>query len=104
MGGKQNVKKHFYILPFSFFFLLFSAGRLRGFLKLAEIYTEAGLPPGVFNVVQGARDTCSALISHPHVAKVSLTGSVETGKVVLGHSAKDLKKVTTFLNSISDQV
>ncbi|MEM7359142.1 MAG: betaine-aldehyde dehydrogenase [Pseudomonadota bacterium] len=70
-------------------------------LKLAEIYSEAGLPPGVFNVVQGARDTGSALISHPHVAKVSLTGSVETGKVVLGHSAKDLKKVTLELGGKS---
>ena len=66
-------------------------------LKLAEIYSEAGLPDGVFNVVQGARDTGAALINHKDVAKVTLTGSVETGKVVMAHSAQDLKKVTLEL-------
>ncbi len=70
-------------------------------LQLAEIYSEAGLPPGVFNVVQGAADTGAALISHPDVAKVTLTGSVETGKIVLAHSASDLKKVTLELGGKS---
>jgi betaine-aldehyde dehydrogenase len=70
-------------------------------LKLAEIYTEAGLPPGAFNVVQGGRDTGAALISHPDVAKVTLTGSVETGKVVMAHAARDLKKVTLELGGKS---
>ena len=70
-------------------------------LQLAEIYTEAGLPPGVFNVVQGAADTGAALINHPDVAKVTLTGSVETGKIVLAHSANDLKKVTLELGGKS---
>ena len=70
-------------------------------LQLAEIYSEAGLPPGVFNVVQGAADTGAALINHPDVAKVTLTGSVETGKIVLAHSATDLKKVTLELGGKS---
>lgn len=70
-------------------------------LKLAEIYTEAGLPDGVFNVVQGARDTGSALISHKDVSKITLTGSVETGKTVMAHSARDLKKVTLELGGKS---
>ena len=70
-------------------------------LQLAEIYSEAGLPAGVFNVVQGAADTGAALISHPDVAKVTLTGSVETGKIVLAHSAKELKKVTLELGGKS---
>lgn len=70
-------------------------------LKLAEIYTEAGLPPGVFNVVQGGRECGSALISHPDVAKVTLTGSVETGKIVMAHAARDLKKVTLELGGKS---
>jgi betaine-aldehyde dehydrogenase len=70
-------------------------------LKLAEIYTEAGLPDGVFNVVQGAGSTGSALISHKDVSKVTLTGSVETGKIVMAHSAKDLKKVTLELGGKS---
>ena len=49
-------------------------------LKLAEILTEAGLPDGTFNVVQGAGDVGAALVGHPAVAKVSVTGSVPTGE------------------------
>ncbi|NIS91250.1 MAG: betaine-aldehyde dehydrogenase [Woeseiaceae bacterium] len=70
-------------------------------LRLAEIYTEAGLPAGVFNVVQGAAGTGSALVSHPGVAKVTLTGSVETGKIVLEQAARELKKVTLELGGKS---
>lgn len=70
-------------------------------LKLAEIYSEAGLPPGVFNVVQGARETGAALVAHPDVAKVTLTGSVATGKLVMAQAAKDLKKVTLELGGKS---
>jgi betaine-aldehyde dehydrogenase len=49
-------------------------------LKLAEILVEAGAPPGVFNVIQGAGEVGAALVSDPRVAKVSLTGSVPTGR------------------------
>ncbi len=70
-------------------------------LKLAEIYSEAGLPPGVFNVVQGAAGTGAALVRHPDVAKVTLTGSVETGKIVMAEAARDLKKVTLELGGKS---
>jgi betaine-aldehyde dehydrogenase len=70
-------------------------------LKLAEIYTEAGLPPGVFNVVQGATDTGAALVGHRDVAKVTLTGSVETGKIVMARAARDLKKITVELGGKS---
>lgn len=70
-------------------------------LKLAEIYMEAGLPPGVFNVLQGDASTGAALVEHPDVAKVTLTGSVETGKTVMGAAAKSLKKVTLELGGKS---
>ena len=70
-------------------------------LKLAEIYSEAGLPDGVFNVVQGARETGAALVSHRDVAKVTLTGSVPTGKAVMAQAAQDLKKVTLELGGKS---
>ena len=49
---------------------------------LAEIYKEAGVPEGLFCVVQGGADTGSLLCHHPGVAKVSFTGSVPTGKKV----------------------
>lgn len=51
-------------------------------LLLAEIYTEAGMPPGLFNVVQGGAATGQLLCQHPDVAKVSFTGSVPTGMKV----------------------
>lgn len=49
---------------------------------LAEIYMQAGVPVGLFNVVQGAQETGALLCQHPAVAKVSFTGSVQTGKKV----------------------
>lgn len=70
-------------------------------LQLAEIYTEAGLPAGVFNVVQGAATTGSLLVNHPDVAKVTLTGSVATGKAVMADASKGLKKVTLELGGKS---
>lgn len=51
-------------------------------LLLAEIYTEAGVPPGLFNVVQGGAATGQFLCRHGDVAKVSFTGSVPTGMKV----------------------
>ena len=70
-------------------------------LRLAEIYTEAGLPDGVFNVVQGDHRTGEALVSHPGVAKVSLTGEVGTGKLVMANAASTLKNVTLELGGKS---
>ena len=70
-------------------------------LKLAEIYTEAGLPAGVFNVIQGDHRTGEALVAHPGVAKVSLTGEVGTGKIVMANAATTLKQVTLELGGKS---
>ena len=70
-------------------------------LKLAEIYTEAGLPDGVFNVVQGFGETGRALVRHPAIAKVSLTGEVGTGKKVMADAAETLKAVTLELGGKS---
>ncbi len=70
-------------------------------LALAEIYTEAGLPPGLFNVVQGFGDVGTALVSHPAVAKVSLTGSVPTGSRVLALAGSHMKHATMELGGKS---
>lgn len=72
-----------------------------GALKIAEILIEAGLPKGVFNVIQGDRDTGPMLVSHPDVAKVSLTGSVPTGRKVAAAAASQLKHVTMELGGKS---
>ena len=70
-------------------------------MKLAEIFTEAGLPDGVFNVVQGFAETGRLLTRHPDIAKVSLTGEVGTGKAVMADAAATLKHVTLELGGKS---
>lgn len=70
-------------------------------LRLAEIFTEAGLPPGVFNVVTGGSAVGQALTSDPRVAKVSLTGSTRTGRRIMADAAPTLKKVTMELGGKS---
>ncbi|KAL2824539.1 aldehyde dehydrogenase domain-containing protein [Aspergillus cavernicola] len=68
---------------------------------LAEIYKEAGLPDGVFNVIYGAGDVGSYLTSHPTIAKVSFTGQVTTGMKVAGSAAGNMKYVTMELGGKS---
>jgi betaine-aldehyde dehydrogenase len=70
-------------------------------LKLAEILVEAGAPPGVFNVIQGAGEVGAALVRDPRVAKVSLTGSVPTGRKVYAAAAAGLKHATMELGGKS---
>lgn len=70
-------------------------------LKLAEIFTEAGLPDGVFNVVQGDGRVGQMLTAHPAIAKVSFTGETGTGKAVMADSARTLKSVTMELGGKS---
>ncbi len=72
-----------------------------GALKLAAILAEAGLPPGVFNVLQGGGEVGAALAAHPAIAKVSVTGSVATGHKVYAAAAEGLKAVTLELGGKS---
>lgn len=72
-------------------------------LKLAEIYTEAGLPDGVFNVVNGVGPEVGvALTENPGIEKISFTGGVATGKKVMASAAgSTLKEVTMELGGKS---
>ena len=70
-------------------------------LKIAEILSEVGLPDGVFNVVQGQGDVGAALLQDPRINKVSLTGSVATGRKVYQSAAVGLKQVTLELGGKS---
>lgn len=72
-----------------------------GALRLAEIYTEAGVPDGVFNVVQGDGRVGAMLTGHPGISKVSLTGEAGTGKKVMAGAAATLKEVTLELGGKS---
>ncbi|SAK68064.1 betaine aldehyde dehydrogenase [Caballeronia fortuita] len=70
--------------------------------KLAEIYTEAGVPAGVFNVVQGDGRVGAMLAEHADIDKISFTGGVETGKKVMARAGgSTLKEVTMELGGKS---
>src|ERR1044072_3766256 len=70
-------------------------------LELAKVFIEAGAPPGLFNVVQGDGKVGRMLVDHPGIAKISLTGSVATGKKIFAGAASQLKKVTLELGGKS---
>lgn len=72
-----------------------------GALKLAEILTKAGLPNGLFNVIQGRGNIGASLSTHPEIAKVSLTGSVPTGRKVYAAAADGIRHVTMELGGKS---
>lgn len=66
-------------------------------LKVAELFSEAGLPPGVFNVVTGAGDVGERLVTHPGTRRIAFTGSSATGRRVAELAAPSLKKVSLEL-------
>eukprot|EP00795_Rhopilema_esculentum_P010578 gene10578-19313_t len=70
----------------------------------AEVLHEAGLPPGVLNVIQGGAETGSLLCRHEHVAKVSFTGSGTTGTKIMQACAEGIKRVTLELGGKSPLV
>ncbi|HEY8497697.1 MAG TPA: aldehyde dehydrogenase family protein [Limnochordales bacterium] len=73
-------------------------------LALAEICAEAGVPPGVLNVVTGGDETGAALVAHPAVAKIAFTGESATGARVLAAAAPDIKRVTLELGGKSPNI
>ena len=73
-------------------------------LKVAEILIEAGLPAGLYNVIQGMGDVGASLVSDPRIDKVSLTGSVPTGRKVYAAAASQMKHVTMELGGKSPLV
>lgn len=83
--------------------MIFKPAELTPFtaVKLEEILLEAGLPPGVFQVVQGFAETGRLLTRHGDIRKVSLTGEVGTGKAVMSDAAQTLKSVTLELGGKS---
>lgn len=71
-------------------------------LALAEIASDAGLPPGVFNVVTGfGADAGKPLAAHPHIDKIAFTGSVPTGSALMQQAALDIKRISLELGGKS---
>jgi phenylacetaldehyde dehydrogenase len=74
-------------------------------LRLGELLMEAGLPPGVVNIVTGFGETAGAALSHhPDVDKVAFTGSTEVGKMIVRAAADNLKRVSLELGGKSPAI
>ena len=72
---------------------------------VAELALEAGIPPGVFNVVQGTGETVgAAVVEHPQVDAISFTGSVQTGRVIQASAAARVKRVSLELGGKSPSI
>jgi len=74
-------------------------------LRLAELAAEAGLPPGVLNVVPGRGTVAgAALVDHPRVGKISFTGSTEVGRDIMRRGSVTLKRLTLELGGKSPNI
>jgi aldehyde dehydrogenase (NAD+)/phenylacetaldehyde dehydrogenase len=74
-------------------------------LELARILAEAGLPPGVLNVVTGhGEEAGAALVDHPDVAKISFTGGTDTGRLIMRNAAATLKRLSLELGGKSPNI
>jgi betaine-aldehyde dehydrogenase len=74
-------------------------------LELASSFEEAGLPPGVVNVVTGFGESAgAAIVAHPDVDKIAFTGSLEVGRIVMRGAAERIKKVSLELGGKSPNI
>jgi malonate-semialdehyde dehydrogenase (acetylating)/methylmalonate-semialdehyde dehydrogenase len=61
-------------------------------MRIAELLAEAGLPPGVFNIVHGGRDTAEAICDHPDIAAITFVGSTRVAQQVYRRATGNLKR------------
>ncbi|MFB3812521.1 MAG: aldehyde dehydrogenase family protein [Terriglobales bacterium] len=73
-------------------------------LRFGELAMEAGLPPGVLNIVTGGPETGKALVGHPDVDKIAFTGSTAVGKEIMRGAADSLKRVSLELGGKSPNI
>jgi aldehyde dehydrogenase (NAD+) len=74
-------------------------------LKIGQLALEAGLPPGVLNIVPGPGSTAgAAMVAHPGIDKISFTGSTEVGRGIMKSAADTMKKLTLELGGKSPNV
>ena len=73
-------------------------------LELARHFTDAGLPPGVVNIVTGLGGAGAALVAHRDVDKIAFTGSADVGKSIMRSSADTLKKISLELGGKSPNI
>ena len=73
-------------------------------LRLGELALQAGLPPGVINVLTGDGETGAALVDHPDVDKIAFTGSTAVGREIGAKAGRALKRVTLELGGKSPNI
>ncbi len=73
-------------------------------LRLGELALEAGLPPGVVNVLTGDGETGAAIVEHPGIDKIAFTGSTEVGREIGAKAGRALKRVTLELGGKSANI
>jgi acyl-CoA reductase-like NAD-dependent aldehyde dehydrogenase len=73
-------------------------------LRLGELALEAGMPPGVLNVITGDGETGAALVDHPGVDKIAFTGSTAVGRDIGSKTGRALKRVTLELGGKSPNI
>ena len=74
-------------------------------LELASSFADAGLPPGVVNIVTGVGETAgAAIVEHADVDKIAFTGSVDVGKIIMRTAADTLKKISLELGGKSPNI
>ncbi|WHY72695.1 CoA-acylating methylmalonate-semialdehyde dehydrogenase [Fictibacillus enclensis] len=72
--------------------------------RLAELFEEAGLPKGVFNIVHGAHDVVNGLLDHPEVKAISFVGSQPVGEYVYKRGSEKLKRVQALTGAKNHSV
>jgi aldehyde dehydrogenase (NAD+)/phenylacetaldehyde dehydrogenase len=73
-------------------------------LRLGELALEAGIPPGVINVLTGDAETGAALVDHPGLDKIAFTGSTAVGREIAAKAGRALKRVTLELGGKSPNI
>jgi aldehyde dehydrogenase (NAD+) len=73
-------------------------------LALAQVLADAGLPPGVINVIPGAVEAGERLVSHPEISHVTFTGSIATGAAIMSRAAQQITPVILELGGKSPQL
>jgi acyl-CoA reductase-like NAD-dependent aldehyde dehydrogenase len=73
-------------------------------LRIGELALEAGIPPGVLNVLTGEGDTGAALVDHPGIDKIAFTGSTEVGREIGAKAGHSLKRLTLELGGKSPNI
>lgn len=74
-------------------------------LRVGELFIEAGMPPGVVNILPGYGPTAGgALCNHPDVDKIAFTGSTEVGHLIMEQCARSMKRITLELGGKSPMI